>query len=72
MSDLKYNIVGFCGYLPGYSTAQRNGLISRVNEALKVDELNILMGDCNFVEKSIDRNNQKPDCLLTALETLWL
>ena len=70
MSDLKYNIVGFYGYPSDYSTAQRNRLISRVKESLKVDEINILMGDFNFVEESIDRNNHKPDCLVTAKDSL--
>ena len=72
MSDLKYNIVGFYGYLSDYSTAQRNRLISRVKESLKVDEVNILMGDFNFVQESIDRNNQKPDCLVTAKDSLMI
>ena len=69
ISDLKYNIVGFYGCPSDYSTAQRNRLISRVKEALKVDEVNILMGDFNFVEESIDRNNLKPDCLGTAKDS---
>ena len=44
ISDLKYNIVGFHEYSSDYSTAQRNRLIIRVKEALKVDEVNILIG----------------------------
>ena len=68
MSDLKYNIVGFYGYPSDYSTAQRNRLISRVKESFKVDEINILMGDFNFVEESIDRS--KLDCLVTAKDSL--
>ena len=70
MSDLKYNIVGFYGYPSDYSTTQRNRLISRVKESLKVDEINILMGDFNFVEESIDRSNHKPDSLVTAKDSL--
>ena len=70
MSDLKYNIVGFYGYPSDYSTVQRNRHISKVKESLKVDEINILMGDFNFVEESIDRNNHKPDCLVTAKDSL--
>ena len=66
MSDLKYNIVGFYGYPSYYSTVQRNRLISRVKEALKEDEVNILIGDFNFVEESVDRNNQILDCLVTS------
>ena len=70
MSDVKYNIVGFYGYPSDYSTAQRNRLISKVKESLKVDETNILMGDFNFVEESIDRSNRKPDCSVTAKDSL--
>ena len=71
MPDLKNNIAGFYGYPSDYSTAQRkNRLTSRVKEALKVDEANILMGDFNFVEESTERNNQKPDCLVTAKDSL--
>ena len=64
---MKYNIVGFYGYPSDYSAAQE---ISRVKEALKVDDVNILMGDFNFVEKSADRNNQKLNCLVTAKDSL--
>ena len=28
------------------------------------------MGDFNFVEESVDRNNQKPNCLVTAKDSL--
>ena len=28
------------------------------------------MGDFNFVGESIDRNNQKPDCIVTAKDSL--
>ena len=46
-----------------------NRLISNVKQALKVYEVNILMGDFNFAEESVDRNNQKPNCLVTAEES---
>ena len=54
--DTFYNIVGFYGLTSNVLLTERKDQFQKIKESLSTDTINILMGDFNFVEDTLDRN----------------
>ena len=52
-----YNVVGFYGYTSSTPLSTRKTQFQQIKKSLETDKTNIFMGDFNFVEEALDRNN---------------
>ena len=48
-------MVGFYGLTSNVSLSERENQFQKIKESLSTDTINILMGDFNFVEDTLDR-----------------
>ena len=58
-----YNLVGFYGHTSNKAASLRQDTVNALKDALSMTHTNVLMGDFNFVEDSLDRNGKLPNNL---------
>ena len=56
-----YNIVWFSGLTSNVLLTERKDQFQKIKESLSTDKINILMGDFNFVEDTLDKNGKFPN-----------
>ena len=66
-----YNLVGFYGHTSNIAASLRQDTVNALKDALSMTHTNILMGDFNFVEDSLDRNGKLPNNLEKDRQVLF-
>ena len=65
-----YNIVWFSGLTSNVLLTERKDQFQKIKESLSTDKINILMGDFNFVEDTLDKNGKLPNNTVKDRQTL--
>ena len=68
--DTLYNIVGFYGLTSNVLLMERKDQFQKIKESLSTDKINILIGDFNFVEDTLDRNGKLPNNIVKDRQIL--